>query len=48
MAKVEPLVTLDRKHLLGRPDLARHVGANIGTPKEVVEMIRRVAENLTP
>jgi predicted nucleic acid-binding protein len=45
MAKVELLVTLDRKHLLDRPDLARHVGADIVTPKEVVEMIRRAAEN---
>ena len=32
MAKVELLVTLDRKHLLGRPDLARHIGADIVTP----------------
>jgi len=45
MAKVELLVTLDRKHLLGRPDLARHVGADIVTPKEAVGRLRRAAEN---
>jgi len=45
MAKVELLVTLDRKHLLGRPDLARHVGADIVTPKVAVGRLRRAAEN---
>lgn len=33
-AGVELLVTLDKKHLLGRPALARFVGADIVTPKE--------------
>ena len=45
MAKVELLVTLDRKHLLGRPDLARYVGADIVTPKEVVGRFGRAAED---
>lgn len=35
-AGVEMLVTLDKKHMLGRPDLARFVGADIVTPKEAV------------
>ena len=45
MAKVEPLVTLVRKHLLGRPDLARHVRADIVTPNEAVGRIRRATED---
>jgi len=44
MAKVELLVTLDRKHLLGRPDLARYVGVDIVTPKEAVGRLRRAVE----
>jgi predicted nucleic acid-binding protein len=40
-ANVELLVTLDRKHLLGRPDLAQHVGSDIVTPKDAV---RRLGE----
>lgn len=39
-AGVELLVTLDRKHLLGRPDLARHVGADVVMPKEAVRRLR--------
>lgn len=35
-AVVEMLVTLDKKHLLGRPDLARFIGADIVTPKEAM------------
>ncbi len=35
-AGVLMLVTLDRKHLLGRPGLARHIGADIVTPKEAL------------
>ena len=46
MAKVELLVTLDRKHLLGRPDLARHIGADIVTPREVMERLGRTTETL--
>lgn len=40
-AKVGLLVTLDKKHLLGRPELARHIGSDIVTPKEAV---RRLGE----
>jgi predicted nucleic acid-binding protein len=40
-AAVELLVTLDRKHLLGRPDLARHVGADIVTPQEAVRRLKQ-------
>jgi len=40
-ANVELLVTLDKKHLLGKPDLVRHVGSDIVTPKEAV---RRITE----
>jgi predicted nucleic acid-binding protein len=39
-ANVELLVTLDKKHLLGRPDLAQHVGSDIVTPKEAVRRLR--------
>lgn len=35
-AGVAMLVTLDKKHLLGRPDLARYVGADIVTPKQAM------------
>jgi predicted nucleic acid-binding protein len=35
-AGVEMLVTLDKKQLLGRPELARFVGADIVTPKEAM------------
>ncbi|MCL4490021.1 MAG: PIN domain-containing protein [Chloroflexi bacterium] len=38
-AKVEFLVTLDKKHLLNRPDLARYVRAAIVTPKEAIERL---------
>ena len=38
-AAVDLLVTLDRKHLLGRPDLARHVGADIVMPQEAVRRL---------
>ena len=33
-ARVDYLVTLDKKHLLGRPDLAKYVRAPIVTPQE--------------
>ena len=38
-AKVDFLVTLDRKHLLGQPNLAKYVRAPIVTPKEVMEQL---------
>lgn len=39
-AKVEMLVTFDRKHFPGRPDLTLHVGANTVTPKEAERRLR--------
>jgi predicted nucleic acid-binding protein len=35
-AKVGMLVTLDKKHLLGKPDLAAYLGVPIVTPKEAI------------
>ena len=35
-AKVDLLVTFDRKHLLGKPALAEYVGAEIVTPKHAM------------
>ena len=35
-ARVDMLVTLDKKHLLGRPELAQYVRADIVTPKEAM------------
>ncbi len=40
-AKVDLLVTLDRKHLLGKPELAKYAGTDIVTPKEAVERLRK-------
>ena len=34
-ARVDFLVTLDKKHLLGKPELARYARTNIATPREV-------------
>ncbi|MEJ2354022.1 MAG: PIN domain-containing protein [Anaerolineales bacterium] len=39
-AKVDFLVTLDKRHLLGRPELAAYVGTRIVAPKSAVESIR--------
>lgn len=41
IAMVDMLVTLDKKHLLDKPELVKYVGLPIITPKEAVEMIRR-------
>jgi hypothetical protein len=38
-AKVDLLVTLDKKHLLGKPALAKYVGAEIVAPKEAVKRL---------
>ncbi len=38
-AKVDFLVTLDQKHLLNRPDLAKYVRAAIVTPKAAIEQL---------
>lgn len=35
-AKVKMLVTLDRKHLLGKPELSTYLGAPIVTPKDAI------------
>ncbi|MCX6026471.1 MAG: PIN domain-containing protein [Chloroflexi bacterium] len=43
-AGVDLLVTLDRKHLLNKPDLAKHVGADIVTPKEAVDRLSSEGE----
>ncbi len=39
-AEVDLLVTLDQKHLLGKPELALFLGARIVTPKEAVSIIK--------
>ena len=40
-AKVDYLITLDKKHLLGKPNIARFIGADIVTPKEAVGRLKR-------
>ena len=39
-ANVELLVTLDKKHLLGKPELAEYAGLEIVTPMAAVEYIK--------
>jgi predicted nucleic acid-binding protein len=41
-AKVDLLVTLDKKHLLYRPELAEYVGASIVTPKDAMKRIKEI------
>lgn len=38
-AKVDYLVTLDKKHLLGKPELAQYARTGIVTPQEVVQSL---------
>jgi predicted nucleic acid-binding protein len=38
-AKVDLVVTLDKKHLLGKPVLVRFVGVDIVTPNEAVKRL---------
>ena len=38
-AQVDLLVTLDKKHLLGKPELAKYIGAEIVTPKDAVDQL---------
>jgi predicted nucleic acid-binding protein len=38
-AKVDLVVTLDKKHLLGKPELVRFVGVDIVTPNEAVKRL---------
>lgn len=42
MAKVDMLVSLDKRHILGRPELAEYIGAAILSPKEAFEQIQQV------
>jgi len=42
MAKVDMLVSLDKRHILGRPELAEYIGAAILSPKEAFERIQQV------
>ena len=44
-AKVDYLVSLDRRHLVGVPEVEMRSGLEIVLPKEFVEMIRRQASN---
>jgi predicted nucleic acid-binding protein len=39
-AKVTVLVSLDRKHILGRPELETYINAPILTPKEAFQIIK--------
>lgn len=41
-SKVDLLVTLDKKHLLGKPELAKYASAEIVTPQEAVIQLRSV------
>jgi predicted nucleic acid-binding protein len=38
-AQADMLVTLDKKHLLGKPELAMYAGMKIVTPKEAIEFL---------
>ncbi len=40
-AKVDLLVTLDQKHILRRPGLAKYSGASIVTPREAVAYLKQ-------
>jgi predicted nucleic acid-binding protein len=40
-ARVDLLVTLDQKHLLGRPELAKYSDASIVTPREAVAYLKQ-------
>ena len=39
-AEIDFIVTLDKKHLLGKPEIADYLGAEILTPKEAVTKIK--------
>ncbi len=39
-ARADLLVTLDKKHMLGKPDLASWAGMKIVTPREAVAFVR--------
>jgi len=40
VARVDMLVTLDKKHFLGRPELETYINAPIFTPKEAYQKIK--------
>ena len=44
-AKVDLLVTMDQKHLLGKPELANYAGVEIVTPKEAVAILRSITRS---
>ena len=39
--KVDLLVTLDQKHLLGKPEIIEYIKANVVTPKEAMDQLHR-------
>lgn len=39
-AKFEALVTYDRKHLLGKPELAKYLGADVITPDDAIKRLQ--------
>ena len=41
-AQVDLLVTLDKKHLLGKPELVEYTAAELVTPREAVAQIRKM------
>jgi len=41
-ARVNMLVSLDKKHILGRPELAEYIGAAILSPKEAFERLQQL------
>jgi predicted nucleic acid-binding protein len=40
IAKVDMLVSLDRKHILGKPELEKNIKAPIPTPNEVFQRLK--------
>ena len=44
-ARVDYLVSLDRRHLVGLPDIAKKSGLNIVLPGELLEEIRKQVED---
>ncbi len=43
--KVDFLVTLDKKHLLDKPELAEYIGAEIVTPKQAMNKLKHAASS---
>ena len=40
-AQTDFLVTLDKKHILGKPELAKYIETKIVTPKEAIAQLRK-------